>query len=332
MKTPRNDTKIPEGLTPVRTARLVASLFALVGMVFLFIERMLSTVLQMASDGVQLGLTRYDSFTGRMALQNFAEDRQLYKLLNEAQKIIPSADSALTLFMVIAIVFLAIAVVGLALPKFFVHILVAIKLLKWETAGIEEDEVEGTSFREILTNIGEIPLKKLAIPFAVIIVFFIGFYGIRSCQESAKLASLETAVEELQQHTLDYIKAQKAYFGKTKTVGGPKALQLPDTSSTDYFEYKITGARFTAISRVPLENCPAGTKWSVYSEAKGVFSKELALYRQPPKNPACINITPNFKNIGRPEKVKKVEETKANDSKTKDSTAKDQNAKEPNKK
>ena len=331
MKTPRNDNRIPEGLTPVRTARLVASLFALVGMVFLFLERMLSAVLQMASDGVQLGLTRYDSFTGRMALQNFAEDRQLFKLLHEAEEIIPSAESALTLFMVIAIVFLVIAVVGLALPKFFVHILVAIKLLKWETDSFEEDGEE-TSFREILANIGEIPLKKLAIPVAVIIVFFIGFFGIRSCQESAKLASVETAVEELQQHTLDYIKAQKAYFGKTKTVGGPKALQLPDTSSTDYFEYKITGARFTAISRVPLEGCPAGTKWSVYSEAKGVFTKELALYRQPPKNSACINITPNYKNIGRPEKNKKVDESKANDQKSKDSTAKDQKAKAPEKK
>ena len=310
-----------QGLTPVRTARLVASLFALMGMVFLLLERTLSAVLQMASDGVQLGLTRYDSFTGRMALQNFAEDRQLYKLLQDVQELLPSADVALTFLLFIAIVLLAISLVGLALPKLFVHILVAIKLLKWESDSNEEEDGEA-SFREILTNIGEIPLKKLAIPVAVIIVFFIGFFGIRNCQESAKLASVETAVEELQQHTLDYIKAQKAYFGKTKTVGGPKALQLPDTSSTDYFEYKITGARFTAISRVPLEGCPAGTKWSVYSEAKGVFTKEIALYRQPPKNSACINITPNYRNIGRPEKNKKVEESKANDQKSKDSTAK----------
>jgi hypothetical protein len=301
-------------------------------MVFLFIERILSAILVMAADVVKLGLTRYDSFTGRMALQNFAEDRQLFKLLKEVQGMIPSAESALTVFLVIAIILLVIALIGLALPRLLVHVLVALKILKWESDGIEEEGVEETSLREIITKIGEIPLKKLAIPFAVVIVFFIGFFGIRSCQESAKLASVETAVEELQQHTLDYIKAQKAYFGKTKTVGGPKALQLPDTSSTDYFEYKITGARFTAISRVPIEGCPAGTKWSVYSESKGVFSKELALYRQPPKNPACINITPNFKNIGRPEKAKKVENPKTNEQKSKDSTAKDQKTKEPEKK
>lgn len=319
------------GLTPIRTARVISSLIALVGMVFLFLERMLSAVLEMASEGVQLGLTRYDSFTGRMALQNFAEDRQLFKMLQDVQELLPSAESALAVFLFIAIVLLAIALVGLALPRLLVHVLVAIKLLKWESDGTEE-EGEETSFREILTNIGEIPLKKLAIPVAVIVVLVGGFAGIRSCQESAKLASVDSAVEDLEQHTLDYIKAQKAFFGRTKTVGGPKALQLPDTSSSDYFEYKVTGARFTAISRVPIENCPAGTKWSVYSEAKGVFTKELALYRQPPKVSACISITPNYKNIGRPEKNKKVEDPKAKDQKTKDSTAKDQKAKEPEKK
>lgn len=319
-----------QGLTPIRTARVISALIALMGMVFLFLERALAAVLQMASEGVQLGLTRYDSFTGRMALQNFAEDRQLFKMLQDVQGLLPSAESALTVLLFIAIVLLAIAVVGLALPRFFVHILVTLKLLKWETDGIEEEGVK-TSFREIIANIGEIPLKKLAIPAAAIVVLVGGFAGIRGCLESAKLASVDSAVEDLEQHTLDYIKAQKAYFGRTKTVGGPKALQLPDTSSSDYFEYKVTGARFTAISRVPIENCPAGTKWSVYSEAKGVFTKELALYRQPPKVPACISITPNYKNIGRPEK-KKAEDSKVSDSKSKDSTAKDQKTKESEKK
>ena len=55
------EEKETQGLTPVRTARLIAALIALTGMVFLFLERMLSAVLDMASEGVQLGLTRYDS-------------------------------------------------------------------------------------------------------------------------------------------------------------------------------------------------------------------------------------------------------------------------------
>jgi len=319
MRKNTNNTPKSVGLTPVRTARVIASLIALVGMVFLFLERMLAAVLEMATEGIQLGLTRYDSFTGRMALQNFAEDRQLFKMLQDVQALLPSIDSALNFFLFIAILLLAIALVGLALPKSFMHVLVAIKLLKWDTDGIEEVD-ENVSFREIMTNLGEVPLKKLAIPFVVIIVLVCGFAGIRSCQESAKLASVESAVEDLEQHTLDYINAQKAFFARAKKVGGPKSLQLPDTSSTEFFEYKITGARFSAFSRVPIQGCPAGTKWSVYSEAKGVFTPDLALYRQPPKIPACINITPNYKNIGRPEKVKKTQDAKATNSK--DSTAK----------
>ena len=38
------------GLAPVRTARLIASLFALMGMVFLLLERVLSAVLAMAGE------------------------------------------------------------------------------------------------------------------------------------------------------------------------------------------------------------------------------------------------------------------------------------------
>ena len=50
-----------------RVSRLIASLIALTGMVFLFLERVLSAVLVMASDGVKLGLTRYNNFTGQFA-------------------------------------------------------------------------------------------------------------------------------------------------------------------------------------------------------------------------------------------------------------------------
>ena len=287
-----------QGLTPVRTVRLLSSLVALVGMVFLLIERLLSAVLTLAKDGVSLGLTRYDSFTGRMALQNFAEDRQLFKMLKDVQTVFPTAEVALTVFLVVAILLLVIALVGFALPKQFVHVLVALKILKWKTDDAVE-EPDAVPLKETLAKIGNIPLKKLAIPVAVIIAVVVGIAAIRGCHESVKMASMDSAVEDLLQHSLAYIEAQKAYFAKNKALGNAKALQLADTSATDYFEYKISSTRFTAVSRVPLEKCPAGTKWSVHSDTKGVFTKELALYRLPPKDSACIKLTPNFKSIGR---------------------------------
>lgn len=286
------------GLTPVRTARLIACVIALVGMVFLFLERVLSAVLEMAADGVKLGLARYNNFTGRFASQNFAEDRQLLSLLKEVQNLLPSAESALTLFMVIAIVLLVIAVLGLALPRQFVHVLVALKLLKWET-GEAAPEESGESLRDVLAKVGNIPLKKIALPCVVVLGVVIAVFAVRSCHETVKAASVSDSIEEMQQKALQYMDAQKAYFAKNKVVGNANALQMADSLSTGSFEYRISGGRFTAMSKVPLENCPAGTKWSVSASTKGIFEKELVLYRSAPKDTSCAKFTPNFKNLGR---------------------------------
>jgi hypothetical protein len=93
--------------------------------------------------------------------------------------------------------------------------------------------------------------------------------------------------------------AQRAFFAKGKVIGNANALQIPDSLSTSTFEYKITGGRFTAVSKVPLENCPAGTKWMVSASTKGIFEKELVLYRSAPKDSACARLTPDFKKLGR---------------------------------
>lgn len=286
------------GLAPVRTARFIALLFALMGMVFLFIERALSAILVMAADGVKLGLARYNNFTGRFASQNFAEDKQLLTLLKEVQELLPSAETALTVFLVISILFLMLAILGLTFPKQFVHILVALKLLKWETGNAVFEE-EGTSLTETLARIGNIPLKKLAIPLAVIIAVVVAVFAVRSCHETVTAASITDSIAEMQQKAIEYMNAQKAFFAKSKAVGNAAALQIPDSLTTDAFEYKIKGGRFTAVSKVPLESCPVGTKWTVSASTKGLFEKELVLYRSAPKDSACAKLTPDFKKLGR---------------------------------
>lgn len=287
-----------KGLTPVRTARLIASLFALMGMVFLLLERVLSAVLVMAADGVKLGLARYNNFTGRFASQNFAEDKKLLALLKEVQSIIPTAETALTVLMVVAIVLFVIAVVGLALPKQFAHVLVALKLLKWESDEAVAEE-PGESLRDVLARVGNIPLKKIAVPFGVVLAIVMAFFAVSSCHEKVKAASVADSIEEMQQKALLYMDAQKAYFARNKVVGNASALQMADSLSTSSFEYTISGGRFTAVSKVPFENCPAGTKWSVSASTKGFFEKELVLYRSAPKDSACARLTPDFKKLGR---------------------------------
>ena len=287
-----------QGLTPVRTVRLLSSLVALVGMVFLLLERVLSAVLAMAKDGVGLGLARYNNFTGQFAAQNFAQDKQLLNLLKEVQSMLPMAESALTVLLIVAIVFIVIALVGLALPKQTVHVLVALKLLKWQTGDTEEAD-SGTSLQDMLKKLGEVPLKKLAIPFAAIIVVVVAVLVISSCQERAKTASISGALAEMQEQAAAYITAQKAYYAQKKNLGDAKALHMADSVSTDWFDYKMKGTRFTAVSKVPLGNCPAGSKWNVNAATKGFFEKELLFYRILPKDSACIKLTPGFKTIGR---------------------------------
>ncbi len=262
------------GLAPVRTARLIASLFALMGMVFLLLERVLSAVLEMASGGVALGLARYNNFTGRFAAQNFSE-----------------------VLLVIAVLLILVAAAALAFPRQMVHILVATKLLKWQTG--TEAEPEGASLGEALERLGNVPLKKIALPLACIVAVVVAVFAVRSCNETAQENDLAASVRDMQEQSLAYINAQKGYFAKNGTVGNAKALQLVDSVSTDYFDYRITPSRFIAVSKVDISGCPAGSKWSVSASAKGVFTMELALYRSAPKDTNCVKLTPDYKNLGR---------------------------------
>ena len=157
----------------------------------------------------------------------------------------------------------------------------------------------GESLREILAKVGNIPLKKIAVPLGVVLAIVIAFFAVSSCHEKVKAASVADSIEEMQQKALQYMDAQKAYFARNKVVGNATALQMADSLSTSSFEYTISGGRFTAVSKVPFENCPAGTKWSVSASTKGFFEKELVLYRSAPKDSACARLTPDFKKLGR---------------------------------
>ena len=76
-----------KGLTPIRTARTISGVIALVGMLVLLIQRVLSGVLVMAHEMLSLAFARYGNFTGRFAANNFAEDKKLLSLLQAADHI-----------------------------------------------------------------------------------------------------------------------------------------------------------------------------------------------------------------------------------------------------
>lgn len=280
------------GLAVVRTGRLVAAFNGVLGMLFLLLNRVLSAVVDMAGNAVNMGLARYSNFTGRFAADNFEEDKQLLALLKEANELLPMADTALTVLMVLSIVFIAIALLGLLMPKNFVHVLVSLKLLKWVPKGGEATKGGKSSLSPFQ--------KKIALGSVGGLAFLIlACAGISSCMEKVEIQTKQNYVKNMEEQALVYVQAQKDFFKRNQKVGGPKGLQLPDSLETDGFSFKVTGSRFIAVSKVQIDSCKAGAKWQISSSVKGFFTQELQLYRQPPKDDYCAALTPDFKNIGR---------------------------------
>jgi hypothetical protein len=206
-----------------------------------------------------------------------------------------------------------VAAFGLAFPKQFCHVLVAMKLLKWQDGIVLKDmQLQGTKpegesiskkLKEFCGKILE-KAKKVQTKYWIFIgcsfvfVLFLVF-GVRGCSPSGVFGGSQAVTEDLTEQTLFYISAQKSYFAKTNKVGGPKALQMPDSLTSDNFTYRVTGSRFTATLNKDIKDCPAGSKWMVSSSTKGFFTVDLVLYRQAPKDTNCVFIAPDFKNIGR---------------------------------
>lgn len=303
-----------KSLTPVRTARLIASLIAVFGMFVFAVERVLTKVCLMAKDGVQMGLNRYsNSFTGRFAAENFSDDKKLLDVLRQAKDLLPTADNALLVLFILSIVLFIIAAFGLAFPKQFCQMLVAMKLLKWQD-GIALQDIklsgipsEGPSVSDKLKELcGKIAAaaKKVQPKYWIFIGCSLAFvlvlvFGVRGCSTPSVFGGSQAVSEDLTGQTLYYIQAQKSFFAKTNKVGGPKSLQMPDSLKSDFFTYRVTGGKFTATLNKNVKDCPAGSRWSVSASTKGIFTVDLVLYRSAPKDTNCVFISPDFKNLGR---------------------------------
>ena len=303
-----------KSLTPVRTARLIASLIAVFGMFVFAVERVLTKVCLMAKDGVQMGLNRYsNSFTGRFAAENFSDDKKLLDVLRQAKDLLPTADNALLVLFILSIVLFIIAAFGLAFPKQFCHMLVATKLLKWQDGiALQDMKLSGSpsegprvsdKLKELCGKIAT-AAKKVQPKYWIFIGCSLAFvlvlvFGVRGCSTPSVFGGSQAVSEDLTGQTLYYIQAQKSFFAKTNKVGGPKSLQMPDSLVSDYFTYRMTGGKFTATLNKNVKDCPAGSRWSVSASTKGIFTVDLVLYRSAPKDSNCVFIQPEFKKLGR---------------------------------
>ena len=280
------------GFTPVRTVRTLFAVVALFGMFILFMERALGVVLVMARQMLDLAFARYGNFTGKFAAKNFAEDKKLLSMLQEMKDLLPMADTAMTVLLVISVVLLVVALVGLALPKQMGHVLVAIKLLKWVPC--EGDETgSGEQFAFSRES-----LKKLGIAVGIILAIMLAVFGIRGCMLVASAHTQEAALQELDRQVNVYMATQRAYFKNNRAIGSAKQLGLDSLVNGEYYTFTVGRGHFAAESKVDLNNCPAGSRWSVSASMGGFISKELKFYRILPKNLDCQKFTPNFKRVG----------------------------------
>ena len=303
-----------KGLTSIRTARLIASLIAILGMFSFAVERVLTKVCIMAKSGVQMGLARYtNSFTGRFAAENFSDDKKLLSVLRNAKELLPVADEALLVLFIVSIVLFVIAAFGLAFPKPFCRVLVAVKLLKWQDGGLLKDASifgsrESSSkpvkkfkdfCRKALAAAKKVQMKYWIFIGGAFVFIMILIFGVRGCSTGSVFGGSQALTDDLTEQASFYINAQKSYFAKNKAVGGPKALQMPDSLSTDFFTYRVTGSRFVATLNKNVKDCPAGSRWTVSATTKGFFTVDLILSRVAPKDSNCAFIAPDFKNLGR---------------------------------
>jgi hypothetical protein len=301
-----------KSLTPVRTARLIASLIAIMGMFSFAVERVLTKVCIIAKSGVQMGLARYtNSFTGRFAAENFSDDKKLLVLLRQAKNMLPMADDALLILFIVSIVLFVVAAFGLVFPKPFCRVLVAMRLLRYQDGGLLKDVsilgADGSSktgkkfkefFRNAIAAAKKVQTKYWLFAGGALLFILILVFGVRGCSTGVVFGT-QALTDDLTEQAAFYINAQKSYFAKNKAVGGPKALQMPDSLSTDYFTYRVTASRFTATLNKDIKDCPAGSRWTVNASTKGFFTVDLILSRVAPKDTNCTFVAPDFKNIGK---------------------------------
>ena len=280
-----------KGLTPKRTARTISGIIALVGMLVLLIQRVLSGVLVMAHEMLTLAFARYGNFTGRFAANNFAEDKKLLSLLQQLKNFMPTAETMVMVLLVGSIVLLVVAAVGFALPKQFTHVLVAVKLLKWVPEGMSAQDAE--------PPMSPRAKKILAVVVGLVILIAFCVFGIRSCTERFQALTMQSVQEELNAGTLEYIQLQRAYFNKKKAVGTAAQLGLDSIPSGSYFSFKVRKNALVVESLADIEKCPAGSRWSVQASTSGFISKELKFFCLMPKNPECLKIAPDMKNLVR---------------------------------
>lgn len=270
-----------------RVVRSFGILFAVLAAALFAASKIVSTYAPMATGLVAKALARYSSTTGKLALENFAEDKALYaEVLKLKETLLPLLSFADSLLPKLAVACVVLAVICLVVPRQLAQILVAFKLWK------------GRTVEEVFTKSAEsspAPVKKLPTKIIVIAaVIVLALAAALTFLKSSGGISREEAAAELEQNSTEYVKAIKAGFNKAKKIVPPAA---PDSG---IFTYSVSKAgNYTAVLNSEVAGCPAGSAWKIQPKTEGFFTQTLKIARIAPKDTNCVKIFPEFKSVGK---------------------------------
>lgn len=274
-----------KGFSEDRTVRVLGVGILIFGAFLLILGFVLSGVDGFASGLVERAVMRYGNFTGKFALSNFAEDRELMdEILVVRDGILPKVNAAIPLAFAFGGILSLCGSCFLIFPGFFSEWLLRAHVLK-------RVGDEGASFK-VGDWVRRHKKALIASSAALILVLFI---GILIAIFSNPARHTPAMVAELEREAARFCGLQRKYYASHKALGTWEQLgyEAPDS---DFFRFEKAG-RFGLRARnlEKWESCPDSSAWKVSFEVTGIFSKELKIYVSRPDKAACESLTPEFR-------------------------------------
>ncbi|MDY3922431.1 MAG: hypothetical protein SOZ02_09780 [Hallerella porci] len=259
------------GFSKMRTVRVFGIGLVFLGIIFVSLGFVLNYADDFASQVVNLAMARYSNFTGKFALNNFAEDQQLMKiLLSVKDDLLPFIQGTKPFVFFAGILFSLAGIFALIFPQPS-----SLGLLKLRILHLENEDAKPFHFSR----------KTLCILAGIFALLFIVF-GIVKCSDPSRKTPEKIA--ELEREASQIEKLQREYFGRKKSLGTWEQIGYAPAES-EYFLFEKRGKfAWQARNREKWESCPDSSIWKVSFEITGFFSKELKVYKSSPKN--CVKI------------------------------------------
>ncbi len=277
----REEVTISQGLSKKRTGRLFGAGFLALGIFWIILCVILSFADGFASETVGMAAARYESFTGKIALNSFEEDKLLMqKVLFAKETLLPLLSASVSVSAALGVVFV---LAGLALILWPVR---AVSLLvKWHFFKECSENEAGESFPKIPRKI----LFGILAALCAIAIVSACLYWTDSARKTPE------KVAQLEREAVRFYRLENAYFAKTKKLGSWKQIGY-EPENSDYFVFKTSGnGSWVAENAEPWEDCPAGNSWRIGFEISGIFTKELKAFVRLPKDSSCKALTPEFR-------------------------------------